>query len=90
MHYPLTQHLDDIPEKHIPFIDYGYRGVWIFGYMIPHDNHNIELMSVLEEDVCIETLIDKALNKWHIEPSELWMSELGCQLTIWYRDGMSV
>lgn len=89
MHYPLNS-FDFKSADTIPFIDYGDSGVWILGLMRPNSSCENELLGVMDEDCCIESLIGRAIGEWGIDATELWISECGGQLTVWRRNGMEV
>lgn len=89
MHYPLNS-FDFYSTDTIPFIDYGDCGIWILGLMRPSLDYKNEVLGVMDEDTCIESLIGRALGKWSIDATQLWISECGGQLTVWRRNGMEV
>ncbi len=89
MHYPLNSFGYKFADA-IPFIDYGDSGVWVLGLMRPSVTGKDELLGIMDEDVSIESLIERALQEWEISPTDLWISESGGQLTVWGRSGMKV
>lgn len=75
-----------------PFIDYSEMGVWILGIgrVSPGSKKKPLVVGIIDEDEDITLLITKAVNEWHINPSELWISEVGSYLAVLQQRGIQV
>ena len=75
-----------------PFIDYSEMGVWILGIgrTSPGYKKKPFVVGVIDEDEDITLLITKAVNEWHINPSQLWISEVGSYLAVLQQRGIQV
>ena len=83
---------DHKDENTFPFIDYSEMGVWILGIgrVDRGSKKKPFVVGVIDENEDIALLITKAVNEWHIDPSELWISEAGSHLAVLQRRGIQV
>lgn len=69
-----------VPEDQVAFLDYGRGGKWIVGIMNPNKQGNQRLTEIIDEDSDINTLVQRAVYDWGVDPNELWVSPCAAEV----------
>lgn len=75
-----SEHTEYTQDDQVAFLDYGANGMWCVGIMNPHKQGAERLVEVIDEDSDINTLVDRAVHDWGVNPRELWVSPCAAEI----------